>query len=298
MELWQPAFALPSASLRTTRAAPLPANIHSTSSSSVYQQPSPQRQQQTALAIGLAAVASVGATSAGSRRRRRTNALTARKASSAPLKVVEKAERAKILEAALLQLFQDEEPDILSVRECLARLAKLCPKPNAVIAGDWIIFWASREGAVDKIFGTGITVDNGWLVMMEFLLRFTDKKGGRICEGAEVLRKVGPFPNSYNTLRGTYTAQGTSGITITFDSVRDQADEKDVEVKDVEGVVQKNGEKVVELNIIYSSPQIIAMQWADESGECDFFVMTPCAVGMNTELNKLLGAERSRFFFN
>ena len=52
-----------------------------------------------------------------------------------------------MLEGALKTLFQRmDEPDIFKVREILMRLAKTNKKPNQNLAGDWIIFWASREG--------------------------------------------------------------------------------------------------------------------------------------------------------
>ena len=88
------------------------------------------------------------------------------------------------------------------------RLAKTNKKPNQNLAGDWIIFWASREGCqkprllrlqkemprgVDKLFGTGMTDEGWWLQLQddfvcceslceslceEYLLRLSSKKQG------------------------------------------------------------------------------------------------------------------------
>lgn len=196
-----------------------------------------------------------------------------------------------MLESALLSLFEKEQPSIYKVREILTRLASLVKRPNQAIAGDWIVFWASREGCVDKTFGTGVTEDDMWLQMQEFLLRFSSRKEGRTVQAAEVIRKVGPFPNLSNSMSGKYEIMGTNGLRMTFDEI--QTDEsKDVEVKGA-----KITEKVVDVDVIYSSPQLIAMQTEDESGECDFYVLTPVR-DIKREVNKLLGLERRRFFFS
>lgn len=196
-----------------------------------------------------------------------------------------------MLESALLALFEKEQPSIYKVRDCLTRLARFTSRPNQSVAGDWIIFWASREGCVDKTFGTGVTVDDVWLEMQEYLIRLGSRKEGRTCEGAEILRKVGPFPNLSNSMKGKYEITGTNGLRIIFDDIKTDED-KDVSVKG-----ENLKEKVVEVDVIYSSPAVIAMQTEDENGECDFYVLTPVR-DLRREVNKFLGAERRRFLFN
>lgn len=196
-----------------------------------------------------------------------------------------------MLESALLALFEKETPSIYKVRDCLTRLARLASRPNQALAGDWIIFWTSRQGAVDKTFGTGLSLEDDWVEMQEYLIRIGSRKDGRKFEGAEVLRKVGPFPNFSNSMRGKYEIMGTNALRVTFTDIKTDED-KDVEVG---GNVLK--EKVVDVDVIYSSPALIAMQTEDASGECDFYVLTPVR-DVQREVNKFLGLERRRFFFN
>lgn len=249
------------------------------------------------LAAPLAAAVLLGSRLGARRRRssrRRLLALAATRQTTTLTKAErqeKKREEAAMLEAALLQLFEKEEPDIFKVRELLTRLARLTPRPNTAITGDWIIFWASREGCVDRVFGTGVTEENWWLEMQEFLLRLSTRKEGRVVEAAEVLRKVGPFPNQSNSLKGTYVTQGTNGLRLVFNDI---SSDEGLEVE-VEG--NKIKEKVVEVDVIYSSKGILAMQTMDDGGECDFFVLTPIR-DLQREVNKLLGLERRRFFFN
>jgi len=207
------------------------------------------------------------------------------------MRLASKEEEAKMLEAALLKLFEYDEPDIFKVRDILSRLARLSKKPNAQIFGDWMIFWASARGCVDKVFGTGVTFKDQWVTLQEYLLRLSTKKEGRLVEAAEVLRRVGPFPNEHNIMKGVYAVSGTTTLRITFDDIKTQSDKK-LELPD--GAT----EKIIDLNVIYSSKGILAMQYTDEeSGECDFFVCTPVD-DMQTELKKLLGLDRRRFLFN
>lgn len=197
-----------------------------------------------------------------------------------------------MLEAALLDLlYETDEPDILKVRDCLTRLSQLNPTPNTTIQGNWIIYWASKEGVVDKVFGTGVTIDDDWLTMQEFLFRITSKKEGRVIEGAEIIRRIGPFPNQSNSLKGKYAIAGTNGLRIIFDMIQTD-DEKDVEVK---GEIVSTKEIVVD--VIYSSKELVAMQTTDDGGECDFFVLTPIE-DLEKERNRLVGGERRRYFFN
>lgn len=209
-----------------------------------------------------------------------------------------KEAEAAMLEAVLLKMFDEsDEPDILQMRETITRLAMLTPLPNSQVVGDWIIYWASREGCVDRVFGTGMTIEAdgvfgfGGMQMQEFLLHFSSKKEGRACEGAEIIRKVGPFPNQSNSLKGKYVIAGTRGLRIEFTGI--STDEgNDVELKG-----EKVSEKVIELEVLYSSKNIVAMQAQDEKGEYDFFVLTPIE-DLEKEANRLLGGERRRFFFN
>jgi len=202
----------------------------------------------------------------------------------------ERRRQAAMLESALLQLFQREEPNIIRVRDCLTRLARLDPRPNTAVKGDWIIFWASREGCVDRVFGSGAT-NEWWLNLQEFLIRLSSRKEGRLVEGIEIIRKVGPFPNQSNSLKGTYEPYGTNGLRINFTEIQSD-DGKDVEV---EGKIVKD--KAVEVDVIYSSPGILALQTQDEAGECDFFVLTPID-DLEREREKLLGLERRRYLLN
>jgi len=205
-----------------------------------------------------------------------------------------KKQETAILETALLNLFKDTEaPDIFKIRDVLTRLARLTPKPNTAVSGNWIILWASREGCVDKTFTSGATNDVWWLELQEYVLRLSRRKEGRIAEAFEILRKVGPFPNQSNSLRGTYTTNGTNGLQITFTEFKTD-DGSEVKLAD-DSVVKK---KEVDLDVIYSSKNILAMQTTEEAtGECDFFVLTPVD-SIENECARQLGEERRRFFFN
>merc|ERR1712176_1044747 len=125
----------------------------------------------------------------------------------------------------------------------------------------------------------GITIDDMWMHMQEYLIRIGSRKEGRVVEAAEILRRVGPFPNQSNSLKGTYVVNGTNGLQINFNKIA--TDE----------------EKKVDVDVIYSSQAMIAIQTLDEGGECDFFVLTPIK-DLQRRLNKELGLERRRFFFN
>lgn len=186
----------------------------------------------------------------------------------------------------MLDLFQDEEPSIYKVRDCLMRLSKNCPRPNQQIQGDWIIFWASREGCVDKLFGTGMT-EPWWMEMQEYLIRIGSRKEGRVVEAAEVIRRVGPFPNQSNSLKGTYSIAGTNSLQFRFTEIKTDDE------KEIEGCK----EKVIDVDVIYSSANMVALQYEDTSGECDFYVLTPVE-DLTREVNRLVGAERARYFFN
>lgn len=198
-------------------------------------------------------------------------------------------------ESNILELFKlTEEPSIYTVRAALATLAKLCPRPNANIQGDWIIFWASREGCVDRVFGTGKTDVGWWYQMQEFLLRFGSKKEGKVCEAAEIIRRVGPFPNEANSLKGSYLTAGTTGLKIVFTEVK-TVDGREIELQDGTFAKQK---KIIKCDVIYSSEKMVALQAEDKkSGEFEFYILTPVE-NIRTEVNRLLGAERARFLFN
>jgi len=236
----------------------------------------------TSLLVSMLAGACMCGAKTKSSRRSRRSAVKA-------VATTKKEEQAAVIEGAILQLFQDEEPSIYKVRDCLASLGKLVKKPNTSVAGDWIIFWASREGSVDKVFGPGVTKD-WWLQMPEYLIRFSTKQGGRVVEAAEVIRKVGPFPNQSNSLKGVYSVAGTNGLQIKYNKI--QTDEEE------DLPIPGGGEEmVIDVDVIYSSKTMLALQWQDTSGECDFFVLTPVE-DTQRELDKLTGAERARFFFN
>lgn len=223
---------------------------------------------------------------------RRAQHRTALAASGFRTKPASNTEQAGLLEAALLDLFEDGgEPSIFKVRDCLTRLARLTKTPNTLVAGHWIIYWASREGVVDRIFGTGQTLKDDWLQLQEFLLRITSKKEGRVIEAAEIIRRVGPFPNQSNSLKGSYGIMGTNGLKIVFDRIKTD-EEKDVEVDG-----EKVSAKEIDVDVIYASKKVLAMQTTDEGGECDFFVLTPIE-SLEQERNRLVGGERRRFFFN
>lgn len=196
------------------------------------------------------------------------------------------------MEAALLTLFKSDAPDIYEVRSCLTRLATLTTRPNSSIVGDWIIFWASKEGSVDTTFGTGITLNNWWLKLQEYLIRFRNRKEGRTVEAFEILRKVGPFPNQSTHLKGTYVAAGTNGLQIDFQDMRT---DEGTDIKLADGTVMLK--KSVVLDVIYSSPKILAIQAQDSNGECDFFVLTPVE-DVQREADRLTGQERRKYFLN
>lgn len=197
----------------------------------------------------------------------------------------------EMLEGALLQLFdRGDDPDIYKVREILMRLAKTNPRPNQTVAGDWIIFWASREGCVDKLFGTGMTNDGWWMKLQEYLIKFGSRKGGRILEAAEVIRKVGPYPNQSNSLKGIYTVAGTNRLQITFNEMKTDGGSE-------LPFPNNEKEKVIVLDVVYSSPKMVCLQWEDENGECDFYVLTPVE-NIYSEVDRLVGTTRARYFFN
>eukprot|EP00931_Biecheleriopsis_adriatica_P122796 TRINITY_DN97839_c0_g1_i1.p2 TRINITY_DN97839_c0_g1~~TRINITY_DN97839_c0_g1_i1.p2 ORF type:complete len:294 (+),score=56.10 TRINITY_DN97839_c0_g1_i1:55-936(+) len=198
---------------------------------------------------------------------------------------------AGMLEGALLTLFQrmEDAPDIYKVREILGKLAKLNPRPNQNLAGDWIIFWASREGCVDKLFGTGMTDEGWWMQLQEFLLRLGPSKKGRIAEAAEIIRKVGPFPNQSNSLKGKYAPTGTNRLRIIFDEIKTD-DGKELTVREGE-------RKVVDCDVIYSSKTMMALQWEDANGECDFYVLTPVD-DIKKKVDEFVGTAKARTFFN
>eukprot|EP00929_Paragymnodinium_shiwhaense_P016733 TRINITY_DN12535_c0_g1_i1.p1 TRINITY_DN12535_c0_g1~~TRINITY_DN12535_c0_g1_i1.p1 ORF type:complete len:315 (+),score=75.24 TRINITY_DN12535_c0_g1_i1:61-1005(+) len=227
--------------------------------------------------------AAVGAAAAASASRVARGAASKTKG-AITTKLQTKDQQAALLESVLLTLFQADTPDIFRVRDCLTRLARLDPRPNSSIAGEWMIFWASKEGCVDQIFGTETTIDDPWKKIKEYMIRFTGKKQGRFVEGAEIVQPVGPFPNRQNSLFGKYAIMGTTSMRITFDDVQD--DEK-------KAITFKDGakEKVIDLNVIYASKRLVAMQWSDESGECDFFVLTP--VEWEEKRKKLLGQDEN-----
>merc|ERR1711982_76144 len=85
-----------------------------------------------------------------------------------------------------------------------------------------------------------------------------------------VLRRVGPFPNQSNTMKGTYKATGTTGLTMEFTDIQtDQG--KHVELENGLRIADKQ----VVLDCIYSSKTMLAFQSQEEDGECDFYVCTP-----------------------
>lgn len=247
----------------------------------------------------LAAAAAVLVASAGKRSRRNSRETVATSAvgmgaEAGLLKKNRKKMREmeiEMMEGALKTLFaRMDEPDIYKVREILMRLAKTNPRPNQTLTGDWIIFWASREGCIDKLFGTGMTDEGWWMQLQEYLIRFGKKKEGRICEAIEIVRKVGPFPNQSNCLRGKYAISGTNRLKITFSEMK--TDEgKDLEFRE--------GKKkmVVDVDVIYSSKKMIAIQWEDDNGECDFYVLTRVK-DLIAERDKFVGTSRARYFFN
>ncbi|CAL1149278.1 unnamed protein product [Cladocopium goreaui] len=196
-----------------------------------------------------------------------------------------------MLEGALKTLFKRmDEPDIFKVREILMRLAKTNTKPNQNLAGDWIIFWASREGCVDKLFGTGMTDEGWWLQLQEYLLRLSTKKQGREAEAIEIVRKVGPFPNQSNSLKGTYVPSGTNRLKIIFTEFKTD-DGKDMKPRG------DQEEVVIDVDVIYSSKTMIALQWEDANGECDFYVLTRVN-SIIEERDKFVGTSKARNFFN
>lgn len=199
-----------------------------------------------------------------------------------------------ILETALLNVFKDtESPDIFKIRDLLTRLARLTPKPNKLVAGNWIIYWASREGCVDRAFTSGCAKDVWWLELQEFVLRLSRRKEGKKAEAFEILRKVGPYPNQSNSLRGEYTTSGVNGLQIKFTEFKTD-DGNEVELAD--GTVVT--EKVIDLDVIYASPKILAVQSTEnETGECDFYVMN-AVDSIENECARQVGEERRRFFFN
>jgi len=202
----------------------------------------------------------------------------------------------EMMEGALLQIFERDTPDIYKVREILMRLSRTQKQPNQGVVGDWIIFWASREGCVDRLWGTGMTSEGWWLppIMEEFLLQFGTKKDGRTMAGAEILRKVGPFPNQSNSLKGTYAVAGTNRLVITWTEMKTD-DGKEVRFKDKEGANAE--EKVVDIDVIYSSPKMVVLQEEDANGECDFYVLTPVE-NLQSEVDRLVGTTRAKTFFN
>lgn len=198
---------------------------------------------------------------------------------------------AQMLERGLLELFDRmEEPDIYKVREILMRLAKLTPKPNQKLAGDWIIFWASREGCVDKLFGCGAT-DEGWYMQLnEYMLRFSTAKKGRVVEAAEIIRKVGPFPDRSYRMKGKYTIQGVNGLKIVFTDLK-EPDGKEMEARGGKDKI------VIDCDVLYSSKTMIAMQWEDNNGECDFYVLTPVE-DIDAKADEFTGVSKAKTFFN
>mmetsp|Transcript_88200 Transcript_88200/g.227416 ORF Transcript_88200/g.227416 Transcript_88200/m.227416 type:complete len:326 (+) Transcript_88200:54-1031(+) len=240
-------------------------------------------------AVSGAVLASCAASARWSRRR----SAAVQRSAAAPSKEKSKGKEAKEEEAArmegeLLDLFNLEQPDIYEMRSLLTKLAKLSKRPNQTITGDWIIFWASKEFAVDKVFGTGMTGgDAWWMQMQEYLLRIGSRKEGRPVEAYECVRRVGPFPNQSNRMQGTYEITGTNGLQLNFTEI--QTDDE----KEIDGCK----EKTVNVDVIYSSKKILAMQYEGADGECDFFVCTPVA-DVRKMTDKLMGAERARFFFN
>jgi len=197
----------------------------------------------------------------------------------------------EMMEGALKTLFKRmDEPDIYKVREILMRLAKTNPRPNQNLTGDWVIFWASREGCIDKLFGSGMTDEGWWMQLQEYLLRFGKKKEGRVCEAIEIIRKVGPFPNQSNCLRGKYECSGTNRLKIVFKEMKTD-DGKDLEFR------EGKDKMVVDVDVIYSSKKMIAIQWEDSNGECDFYVLNRVS-DIIAERDKFVGTSRARFFFN
>eukprot|EP00930_Biecheleria_cincta_P084347 TRINITY_DN73832_c0_g1_i1.p1 TRINITY_DN73832_c0_g1~~TRINITY_DN73832_c0_g1_i1.p1 ORF type:complete len:296 (-),score=52.59 TRINITY_DN73832_c0_g1_i1:205-1092(-) len=199
---------------------------------------------------------------------------------------------AQMLERGMLELFDKmEEPDIYKVREILMRLAKLSSKPNQKLAGDWIIFWASREGCVDRLFGSGAT-DEGWYMQLnEYMLRFSPAKKGRVVEAAEIIRKVGPFPDRSYRMKGKYSIQGINGLKIEFTELR-EPDGKEMKARGGKDKL------VVDCDVLYSSKTMIAMQWEDSNGECDFYVLTPVEEGIDAKADEFTGVSKARTFFN
>lgn len=244
-----------------------------------------------AVVAALAALLPTAARRAPERCRRPMVAMHA-EARALSTKRATKEQQATILEAALLTLFKSDAPDIYEVRSCLTRLATLTTRPNSSIVGDWIIFWASKEGSVDTTFGTGITLNNWWLKLQEYLIRFRNRKEGRTVEAFEILRKVGPFPNQSTHLKGTYVAAGTNGLQIDFQDMRT---DEGTDIKLADGTVMLK--KSVVLDVIYSSPKILAIQAQDSNGECDFFVLTPVE-DVQREADRLTGQERRKYFLN
>lgn len=204
-----------------------------------------------------------------------------------------KTQMAEIVESALVTFIEenDPEPDIFKIRELMARLTKYQDRQNRALAGDWIMLWASRPDAVAKVWCSGIT-DSIWqLELEEYLIRFGTRKAGRLISAREVLRKIGPFPNRSVTLLGYYKIGGSTELQIIFDDYTMDVEEPDAKM------FNGRKKKVSDLNVIYSSPRLIACQWQGPDGECDFFVFTPIE-DIDRMNNKLLGAERKRFFWN
>ena len=105
-----------------------------------------------------------------------------------------------------------------------------------IIAVIWRI-----AGGVDKLFGTGMTDEGWWLQLQEYLLRLSTKKQGREAEAIEIIRKVGPFPNQSNRLKGSYVPSGTNRLKMIFkEFTTDEG--KDMKVRgDKEELVRGSG---------------------------------------------------------
>lgn len=212
------------------------------------------------------------------------------------------AREEKVLEGILLDLCkeEDEPPDYSKIKGLLVRLAKSKGgqgAPNRNLQGDWLMLWAAKEGTVDRILGSGLTLEAWELSMQEFLLRIgkeQDSKGKKVryIQACEVVRKFGPFPNYCNKITGTYQIAGTRAVQVQLNNVKDFED-NDIEF--AAGAKEKN----LRLDVIYSSDKILCLQWTDQEGDggAEFFVCEKVD-DADRQINKFLGGERNRLFFD
>jgi len=202
----------------------------------------------------------------------------------------------KLLEGVLLELLEKDVPNIFKVREILARLSKTQKKPNQKLDGDWMLFWASRDLIVEKVWSTGVHMKNDLTELKEIVLRLGGRKEGRLIEATEIYSRVGPFGNFANTLLGTYAVDGPTALQIRFDQFKDYVMEGD-EAADID-LPDGQKEKILDLDVIYSSKKLIALQSSEtENGECDFYILTKVP-GYEEQVKEFLGLNRVRTLFN